>query len=332
MRNILFIIILLFLGSCKETFFETEPATNAEAVFEELWQKYDEMYALFDEREVDWEALYAEFRLQLNNQSTDDDLYHVLTQMLAKLNDGHVTLTAANREVFFSNQYFREKIDDGLFDEGVIKSKYLNRQFKEYEHSYYGLVNNSIPYIHFGVVNFEWEHLQDAIQQKPDASGIIIDLRHNQGGDFTFALQQIEKINNERRLVFQSRTKNGPGKNDFTAWFDWYLEAKGNYNGKIIVLIDRYTVSAGERATLILKSMPNVTLVGESTNGSISTMIAQGLSNGWYCTVAPQDVIAFNGEIYESRGIPADILVKNSPENLAQGKDDVLERALDMLQ
>lgn len=332
MRNILFIIILLSLGSCKDILFETEPETNAEAVFEELWQKYDEMYALFDEREVDWEALYAEFRPQLNNQSTDDDLYYVLTQMLTKLNDGHVTLTAPNREVFFSNQYFREKIDDGLFNEDVIKSKYLKPKFKENEHSYYGLVNNSIPYIHFGVVNFEWKHLQDAIEQKPDAPGIIIDLRHNQGGDFTFALQQIEKINNERRLVFQSRTKNGPGKNDFTPWFDWYLEAKGNYNGKIIVLIDRYTVSAGERAVLILKSMPNVTLVGEATNGSISTMIAQGLSNGWYCTVAPQDVIAFDGEIYESRGIPADILVKNTPENLAQGKDDVLERALDMLQ
>lgn len=332
MKNLIFILIsVLLLSSCEATLFEKEPDTNAEAVFEEIWTNFDEYYAPFEERNVDWDALYAEFRPQLNANSTDEDLYRVVTQMITRLNDGHVSLTAPDKKVYFANRVFREKPDDNLYNKEVIQTNYLNGQFKEAEHTFYGKIGN-IPYINLNVVNAEWSYLQDAVNLNPDASGIIIDLRHNQGGDFTFALQEIEKLNAEKRLVFKSRTKNGPGKEDFTEWHEWYLEAEGNYAGKILVLIDHYTVSAGERATLILKSMPNVTLIGEATNGALSTMVARGVSNGWYHTLATQDVIAFNGEVYEGKGIPADVAVKNTLERLAQGKDDVLERALERLQ
>lgn len=331
MKNLLFIIALLLLSSCEKTFFEAEPDTDAEAVFEELWKNFDEMYAPFEERNVNWEALYDEFRPQLNANSTEDDLYRVVTQMITKLDDGHVSLTVPNKKVYFANHIFREKPENALYNEGVIKTNYLNGAFKENEHSFYGSIGN-IPYINLNVVDGEWTYLQNAIKLNPTAPGIILDLRHNQGGDFTFAQQEIAKLNTEKRLIFKSRTKNGIGKNDFTPWHEWNLEAKGSYNGKIIVLIDRYTVSAGERATLILKSMPNVVLIGEATNGALSTMIARGLSNGWYHTIATQDVIAFDGEVYEGKGIPADVQVKNTLERLAQGKDDVLERALERLQ
>lgn len=332
MKNLIFILIsMLLLSSCEATLFEKAPDTNAEAVFEEIWTNFDAYYAPFEERNVDWDALYAEFRPQLNANSTDEDLYRVVTQMITKLDDGHVSLTAPNKKVYFANRVFREKPEDNLYNKEVIQTNYLNGQFEEAEHTFYGKIGN-IPYINLNVVNAEWSYLQDALKLNPDAPGIIIDLRHNQGGDFTFALQEIEKLNAEKHLVFKSRTKNGPGKEDFTEWHEWYLKAKGSYAGKILVLIDHYTVSAGERATLILKSMPNVTLIGEATNGALSTMVARGVSNGWYHTLATQDVIAFNGEVYEGKGIPADVQVKNTLERLAQGKDDVLERALERLQ
>jgi carboxyl-terminal processing protease len=41
--------------------------------------------------------------------------------MLASLDDGHVSLTAPGREVFFSNRIRRHKIDDELFDLNVVK-------------------------------------------------------------------------------------------------------------------------------------------------------------------------------------------------------------------
>lgn len=333
MKNFLLIILsLLLFSSCEQALFEKEPNTDAEAIFEELWQNFDEMYAPFAERKVDWEELYDEFRPQLTAQSSEEDLYRVLTQMITKLDDGHVSITVPNKKVYFANRIFRDKPEDSLYNEAIIQTQYLNGKFEADEHSFYGLLPGNIPYINLNVVNGEWSYLQDAIKQNPSAPGIIIDLRHNQGGDFTFAQQEIEKLNTEKRVVFKSRTKNGPKKEDFTPWHEWNLEAKGSFNGKIVVLIDRYTVSAGERATLILKSMPNVVLIGEATNGALSTMVAQGLSNGWYHTIATQDVVAFNGEIYEGKGIPADVQVKNTMERLAQGKDDVLEKALERLQ
>jgi carboxyl-terminal processing protease len=194
------------------------------------------------------------------------------------------------------------------------------------------LLTEGIAYTWFGHVGANWEQLEKVMAQ-PNLTGLVLDLRHNEGGDFTFALQALQKLNPERKEVFRSRTKNGDGPNDFTDWYTWYLEGGGTTpDYPIVVLTDRYTVSACERAVLALRQMDGVTIIGDTTNGAISTTVARQLPNGWGYRIAPQDVEAPGGEVYEGKGIPPAIFIQNSMTDLAAGRDVVLEKAVEMLQ
>ena len=332
--TLLFLLALFTFSSCEKIFFEPEPASDAEAVFEDLWTAFKEDYGPFEERGINWDATYAQFRPQVNENTTEVALYEVLTQMLATLDDGHVNLAAPNRPVFRSNTWFRERTDDSLFNLNVVKQFYLAPGFEsgEEEASVQGLIGNDVAYIWLDYVAGNWSALNDLLEKYPDVKGLIVDLRHNQGGDFTYAFANMGRLTNEKRLIFTSKTKNGPGQNDFTDWHSWYLEPKGEFwDKKIAVLTDRYTISAGERAVMAFRALPQATLIGDTTNGATSTMIGRELANGWHYSIATQKVKLFDNQSYEGIGIVPDIRVINSLSELSNGKDAVLEKALEVL-
>ena len=339
MKNNLLLIVLsllaLGISSCRKTFFEPEPSAQPEAIFEDFRTSFQENYGPFSERGIDWQAQYDHFRPMVNANSTDDELHAIITQMIAPLNDGHVNITAPGRPVFNSNRYFNERIDDALFNLQVIKQHYLTAGFERAEEDdyVYGRMPNGIAYIYFRFVGSNWNAMQEVLDKYPDAKGLVVDLRHNLGGDFTYAFSNMGRLTDRQRPVFRSQTKNGPAADAFTPWHQWHLQPDGAFwNKKIIVLTDRYTISAGERATMAFRTLPNATLVGDTTNGAHSTMIGRELANGWKYTIATQKVLMPDGKSYEGIGIAPDILVRNDLKDLQNGKDAVLEKAIELLE
>lgn len=330
---ILAVTITITFFSCEKMFVEP-PKNNPEAVFENIWQTFNEEYAPFEERNVDWQEAYNIFRPQVNMNTTDDELFTVISEMLKLFDDGHISLIAPNRQVFFSNRIRRELIDDNLFNKTVIKS-YLESDLKVgIDESYiFGKVQDeNIAYIFFDYVGDNFFVLNDFLNKYGTVNGYIIDLRHNKGGDFTYCFSEIGSLTNQSRYVFKSKTKNGKGKNDFTEWKEWYIQPKGNYiNKPIIVLTDRYTISAGERSVMAFKTLPNVTVVGDTTNGAHGTMIGRELANGWYYSLVIQKVEMFDGNTYEGIGLAPDFYIKNQLTEIYQGTDKTLEYAIDQL-
>ena len=140
-----------------------------------------------------------------------------------------------------------------------------------------------MAYIYFDYVAENFFKLNDFLNEYDNVSGYIINMRHNQGGDFTYCFSEIGKLTDQTRYVFRSKTKNGEGINEYTDWHAWYIQPKGEYiNEPIVVLTDRYTISAGERSVMAFKTLPNVTTMGDTTNGAHGTMIGRELANGWF--------------------------------------------------
>ena len=330
----LFSALLFILPGCS-TFFEAEPASDPEAMFDNLWTTFDRDYAVFEERGVNWQEQYDTYRTQVKASTSDDELYNIFTQMLAPLDDGHVTLVAPNKEIWISNTIRREKIDDELFSPNVIKSQYLEVDYEtdgEQNFIYGKIKNENIGYFHFANVGQNFFELQDFLDTYDDVNGYIIDLRHNDGGDFTYCYSEIGRLVDQERFVFRSKTKNGPGYDDFTEWFDWSIKPASPYiNKPIVVLIDRYTISAGERAVMAFDVLPNVLLVGETTNGGQGTQIGRELANGWFYTLVTQKVELANGQSYEGIGLAPDVEMKNTQEEINAGVDRVLQFAIEEL-
>lgn len=327
------LLLVFFLSGCEKMFIEP-PKNNPEAIFENLWNTFNEEYAPFEERKVNWDSIYNVYRPLVKSNTTEDELFKILSDMLKVFDDGHISLTAPNRQVFYSNRIRREKIDDELFNKQVIKT-YLESDFKTgTDESYiYGKIKNqNVAYIFFDYVADNWFVLDDFLNKYNNVNGYIIDLRHNQGGDFTYCFSEIGRLTNQSRYVFRSKTKNGKSKNDYTEWKEWYIQPKGNFvNKPIVLLADRYTISAGERSVMAFKTLPNVTFVGDTTNGAQGTMIGRELANGWYYSLVPQKIELYDGKSYEGIGLAPDIYIKNQLSEILQGTDKTLEYAIDQL-
>ena len=320
----------MVLFSCEKTFFKPEPENNPEALFETLWNTFDTDYAPFAQRNVNWQNEYLIYRPQVNANTTEEELYTIFTQMLRTLNDGHVSLVTPNRKVFNSNIYFDQEKVDSLFDLDLIESTYLMNTFKESGDG--GNISGKIGNIGYWHLKWIGENLYSAAEILNDfanTDGLIIDLRNNGGGDMTYSFSELGRLTDKDRFTHRSKTKNGPGPDDYTPWYNWNIYPEAPYFDKPIVLItDRFTISAGERTTMILKSLPNVTHIGDTTNGSLSTKIGKELVNGWYYSVAPQIIEFYEGVSFEGIGLIPDIFVKNTYMEIQAGQDKTLEEAL----
>lgn len=329
------ILIISFALSACNSMYEDEPANDPVAIFENVWNTFNEEYAPFEERGVDWSAEYQRFRTQVNQNSTEEDLFNALSGLLATLDDGHVTLTVPGKEIFVSNKIIRERKDDQLFNIDMITSGYLEQGFKKGEEDSYiygKILSDNIGYIYLKYIGDNLSVFNEFLDKFENSSGIIIDLRHNDGGDFTYSFSEMRRLASEKQFVFRSKTKNGKGKNDYTPWKEWFIEPNGRFFSKpVVVLTDRYTISAGERTVMALRSLPGVTVVGDTTNGAHGTMIGREAANGWFYSLVPQKVELADGQSMEGIGLAPDIYVKNSPEEMISGNDKVLTTAIQIL-
>ena len=68
--------------------------SNPEEVFDELWETFHARYPFFKLRGVDWQQQHAKYRPMVTSETSDDQLFDILCQMLDPLDDGHVELKA----------------------------------------------------------------------------------------------------------------------------------------------------------------------------------------------------------------------------------------------
>lgn len=187
----------------------------------------------------------------------------------------------------------------------------------------------SIGYLHLSWISDNMLYMSNILDYFSQADGLIVDMRHNGGGNFTYAFSEFGRFTDEERFVYRSKTKNGTGPDDYTDWYDWNIYPSGEYFKKPLVLLtDRYTISAGERLVMAYKTLPNLVHLGDTTSGAIATKIGKELANGWYYSLVTQKTEFRDGISYEGSGIPPDIHVKNTMEEMEAGQDRALEEAL----
>ncbi|MCA9660237.1 MAG: hypothetical protein KC486_17975 [Myxococcales bacterium] len=313
----------------------TAPTATPTETFDALWTDFDELYGGFAIRDIDWDDSYARYRPLVDDGTTDDELFAVLTDMLGETDDGHVHLTAPGRLHWTASRFRRDLVGYDRFDPALVRDGYLGGDFRtDFEDSYtLGTLASGHTYLGLAWVSDQMPILRDVRPLAEASGGLVIDLRHNSGGDFTWALEALSDWRGAPAPAFRSRTRNGPGRGDFTPWFEWSVGGAGPDLGvPIVVLIDRYTISAGERTVLALATFDDVTFIGEPTSGAIATAVGRELVNGWYVSIATQEVLSPDGSTIEGVGYTPDEVVINDPEVMAAGVDEVLERAMELLE
>jgi carboxyl-terminal processing protease len=85
----------------------TLPPLNQDRVanFDRLWRAMAKHYPYFEEKAIDWDAMYARYRPQIEEATSDAAYFTLIETMLAELNDAHTDLRPSlvmNQGCFFA--------------------------------------------------------------------------------------------------------------------------------------------------------------------------------------------------------------------------------------
>ncbi len=336
--GILWILILLPLQSC--TFFYGENVNPSYTeMFDSLWKDYNETYALFDVREINWNEQYTNCRPQVNDEMTDQEFFQVLKNLLYPLKDAHVYV----KTPFGSLNSGEDNVSLDIFSLDSVCSQYINNPKKCGNNIItYGTIknDNTIGYIHIASFssgqtgvnqNQDWaEEIDIALNELKNKRCLILDIRGNRGG-LTGNVSQISgRFCLQNKTYAISRTKNGPGQSDFGPGVELEIKRKGNmvYENPVILLTNAQTMSAGEEFAMAMKSQPQVTQVGNHTCGVFSLALERCLVNGWKYSVSVQKVTDPAGNIPEGKGIIPDS--ENLIVNTSLDQDLQMMRAIEL--
>ncbi len=323
-------LVCLALTACEV---ENTPENN----FDIYWEDFDFMYAQFEHKGVDWNEVYDILRPEVGPSTTDDALFSLLSDAAARLNDSHIRIYGDGR--FFESGIVGKTAEDD-FELDVVRRNYLAEARQSGENNFtYGWVTDRVGYVHFTQMsgdNEDWlKGIDDALAYLAEAEALVVDIRGNLGGEDADAYQIAGRFADKRRAAMKTKYRNGPDHDDFGPTKTWYVAPAGprRFTGPIILLTNTFTMSAAENFIFALSTMPYVTQMGSTTAGACANTLKRELLNGWFYTVPIGFFSDLKGHSVEGKGfVPAkENQVVNTPEDLQNGIDTVLESAIGRL-
>lgn len=322
------IIAMLPLVACHDQVeWDNDPYGN----FDALWTILDEHYCFFAYKDVDWNEVKARYRAKVHDNITNRELYDLCSDMLKELKDGHTNLISS----FDVSRYWIWEQYPVNYDERLIDEHYLNFNYRRASGIKYQILDNNFAYMYYGdfTSGIGDGNLDVLLNSLAASDGLVIDVRNNGGGFLTNVETLVGRFINERTYAGSIQHKNGKGHNDFSEPYDYYFEpahGRVHYNKPVVVLTNRGSFSATNNFVSIMKSLPNVTIVGDTTGGGCGLPFNSELPNGWSVRFSAAPITGPDGKLTEF-GVEPDVKVDMTQEDIARGKDSILEKAFEIL-
>jgi C-terminal processing protease CtpA/Prc len=249
------------------------------------------------------------------------------------LKDGHTYFKLNGGSTiypWYPARYFKDKHTYSPF----VVRKYFDKELilTESGSAEYEILQQNIGYIFLSDFHESYliREFPAIINHLINTSGIIIDIRQRRGG----TPQNVAAVVSH----FTQESIN---------WPDFYLldqpvdidpiqPKTPFYSNPVVVLINGSTFSAGELCTEVLKQLPTVTAVGDTTGGggvasSSYPPDALGeyiLPSGKLIYIGTGYFERYDGQFFEWIGVPPDVRIVNTAEEIEKGIDRQLEYAI----
>jgi hypothetical protein len=335
--KLLYYFILLFLiQGCSDIFIKPAASDQNMEDFEAAWNRINDVYPLRDFKKINWDSIYYVYYPMVED-ARGDEFYFVLNDLLAELKDGHVYYhTDGGGEIYpyYPQRHFKDRHSYNPF----VVRRYFNEELQvtRSKSAEYGITPDNIGYVFLSDFhgNYLVNEFPEIIDYVKNTKGLIIDIRQKRGGDYQTVLAIVrwflqDPLEPPKLYILGELIEQSPIEP---------LEFL-SYTNPVVVLINGSTFSAGEVTTEILKQIPNVTAVGDTTGGggitsSSSPPEAVGLyelPSGKMIYIGTGYIERYDGQPFEWIGIPPDILVEQTQTDAENGRDKQLEYAIQML-
>jgi hypothetical protein len=300
--------------------------------FDLLWKIIDERYCFFEEKDVDWNAIYDQYWRKLANYGNDSDpqsshLFNTMADMLEELSDGHVSLSDGFTTRTFNGWHksYPENFDlsrVNAYRNSDKRTTYLNNE------TTLSVLPEAIGYLRCPSFSdkFNRNELDQALTRFTGLKGVIIDVRNNGGGLVSEAYLLAAKFASEKTHAGYVRYKTGKGHNDFSDFFTRYVEPDGAhpFHGKVAIITNRKIYSAANLFVSMMSCLPQVCIIGDQTGGGGGVPISAELYNGWTVQLSTNPVFDTEKQSIEKGVKPHYAIALDTKNNQ---KDNIIEFA-----
>jgi len=319
---------------------------------------------------MDWLAVDKRFRPQVTPGTKPEELFRILSEMIDPLHDAHTFIEAKSIQKRFhgfrpSADPMQRKNAARITE--IIEKKYVSGGLRDFcnKKLQFGLMPSSqdaklsnserharadtIGYLRirsFSGYSMDREFVEqlDALESALDEifkdsaklTGLVIDVRINGGGSDVFGVSIVSRLATQEYLAYSKVIRNDihdPDHRTAPQPILVHVSQRPGFHGPVVLLTSADSVSAAETFTMaLLDRQPHVVRVGASTQGVFSDVLDRQLPNGWSFGLPNEIYLTKDGKAFDAKGVPPDIEVPIFPtEDLANGRDSALEKALELL-
>ena len=236
-----------------------------------------------------------------------------ITQKILRTNENTIRLTIQNvleqKEVVVN----------------TVKYKYFPNELVSHK-----IINENIGYIYPGTL--KKGEINEIMDKFFDKKGLIVDLRCYPSDFIVFSLTRY-LLNEKKDFVkFTAGDIKTPGLFSFRGG-EMRVGGKNKdyFKGKVIILINEETQSNAEYTTMALRVAPNAIVLGSTTAGADGNVSGITLPGNIFTYISGIGVLNPDGSETQRVGIIPDIKMEPTINGIREGKDELLEKAIELI-
>ncbi len=219
--------------------------------------------------------------------------------------------------------------------DGNIQSKVIRRYlYEEFNINYperipFKILDGNIGYVDMGALKVK--EIPEMMDSLMNTKAIIFDLR-------TYPKAWLYSITNYISSTYYDFYKkispdlNYPGKFIWEKAEHFYAEdGELEFKGKAILLVNEKSQSFSEFTTMCLQTGDNVTTIGSQTSGADGDTSPIEMVGGYKTPISGIGIFYPDGTETQRKGVKVDIEVKPTIQGIIEGRDEVLERAIQFI-
>lgn len=190
------------------------------------------------------------------------------------------------------------------------------------------MLKNNIGYVTLATIT--QEEVEALKKQFQRTDGIIIDIRNYPNTFVPFSLGSYFVSEKTPFVKFTQGNINNPGEMQLAEPLDIPSEGK-TYKGKLIVLVNEETQSQAEYTSMAFRASKNTTIVGSTTAGADGNVSSIVLPGGLGTMISGIGVLYPDGTETQRVGIVPDIEIKPTIKGITEGRDELMEKAIEII-
>lgn len=310
--------------------------------YKELTDLFPKMYSYATIKGIDWNSIISKNQSELENSKSSGEFALKLVKLLKLAEDPHLWIDVEGQRF----ETGKLKIVNNNYTAGLLFSILQDRKASSTFTALSG-VYDSIGYFSLRDWTTDlsdlklrvWGNSQnpefpafDVLKELSAYPNLIIDVRENTGGNESFAKKLAALFVNDS-IPYEKVVTYNEKSGKFDKEFIKKLYPSTNhldYTGKIYVLSGPSVMSSNESFILMMKQLPNTSIIGMKTYGSSGNPKPYTLSNGVTLYLPSWQAYTIDGKLIEGNGVEPDIEIVTNKEDF-QKKDILFEKVVSLI-